>query len=70
MNFSSLKLPLIAQPDRSQNWVIVVVFLVIKLCLILYDPMGFQVPLSVGFPKQEYEGGLPFPSPGALSDPE
>ena len=28
-----------------------------------------QVPLSMGFPKQEYQGGLPFPSPG-LSDPE
>ena len=28
-----------------------------------------QAPLSVGFPKQEYWGGLPFPSPGDLSDP-
>ena len=27
-----------------------------------------QAPLSVGFPKQEYWGGLPFPSPGDLSD--
>ena len=28
-----------------------------------------QVPLSMGFPKQEYWSGLPFPSPGDLPDP-
>ena len=28
-----------------------------------------QVPLSTGFPRQEYWSGLPFPSPGDLSDP-
>ena len=28
-----------------------------------------QVPLSMGFPKQEYWSGLPFPSPGGLSNP-
>ena len=28
-----------------------------------------QAPLSVGFPMQEYWNGLPFPSPGDLSDP-
>ena len=28
-----------------------------------------QAPLSVGFPRQEYRGGLPFPFPGDLSDP-
>ena len=26
--------------------------------------------LSMGFPRQEYWSGLPFPSPGALPDPE
>ena len=26
--------------------------------------------LSVGFPRQEYWGGLPFPSPGNPPDPE
>ena len=25
--------------------------------------------LSMGFPRQEYWDGLPFPSPGALPDP-
>ena len=28
-----------------------------------------QAPLSLGFPRQEYCMGLPFPSPGDLSDP-
>ena len=28
-----------------------------------------QTPLSMGFPRQEYWSGLPFPSPGDLPDP-
>ena len=28
-----------------------------------------QVPLSMGFSRQEYWTGLPFPSPGDLPDP-
>ena len=28
-----------------------------------------QTPLSMGFPRQEYSSGLPFPSPGDLTDP-
>ena len=28
-----------------------------------------QASLSIGFSRQEYWSGLPFPSPGALSDP-
>ena len=31
--------------------------------------VSFQAPLSVGFPRQEYWSGLPFPSPGDLPDP-
>ena len=27
-----------------------------------------QAPLSMGFPRQEYWSGLPFPSPGDLPD--
>ena len=30
---------------------------------------AFQAPLSMGFPRQEYWSGLPFPSPGDLPDP-
>ena len=28
-----------------------------------------QVPLSIGFPRQEYWSGLPFPSPGDVPHP-
>ena len=28
-----------------------------------------QAPLSMGFSRQEYWSGLPFPSPGHLPDP-
>ena len=28
-----------------------------------------QAPLSMGFPRQEYWSGFPFPSPGDLPDP-
>ena len=44
--------------------------LVIKLCPALETPwsVAHQAPLSMGFPKQEYQSGLPFPSPGDLPD--
>ena len=40
--------------------------------LTLWDPMtvAFQVPLSMEFSRQEFGGGLPFPPPGDLPDPE
>ena len=31
--------------------------------------VAHQAPLSMGFPRQEYWTGLPFPLPGDLSDP-
>ena len=31
--------------------------------------VAHQAPLSMGFSRQEYRSGLPFPSPGDLSDP-
>ena len=31
--------------------------------------VAYLAPLSMGFPGQEYWGGLPFPSPGDLPDP-
>ena len=41
------------------------------LCPTLCDPMdcSCQAPLSMGFPRQGYWSGLPFPSPGDLPDP-
>ena len=40
--------------------------LVTKSCLTLVAPwtVACQVPLSMGFSRQEYWNGLPFPSPG------
>ena len=46
---------------------------VTKWCRTLSDPtdcMQHQDPLSMGFPRQEYWCGLPFPPPGDLPDPE
>jgi len=42
-----------------------------KLCQTLTSPwtIAHQAPLSVGFSSQEYWSGLPFSSPGDLSDP-
>ena len=39
-----------------------------KLCPTLETPwtVARQAPLSVGFSRQEYWSGLPFPSPGKL----
>ena len=43
---------------------------------LLQDPtlhgamLSFEAPLSMGFSRQEYWSGLPFPSPGDLPDPE
>ena len=45
--------------------------LVAKLCLTLATSWTEtrQVPLSIGFSRQEYWSGLPFPFPGDLPDP-
>ena len=31
--------------------------------------VAYQAPLSMGFSRQEYWSGLPFPPPGDLPDP-
>ena len=45
--------------------------LVTKSCLTLATPwtVAHQAPLSLGFSRQEYWSGLPFPSPWDLPDP-
>ena len=40
----------------------------LQSCLTLCDPID-RGPLSLGFSRQEYWSGLPFPSPGDLPDP-
>ena len=44
--------------------------LVAKLCPTLCDPwtVARQAPLSMGFSRQEYWSGFPFPFPGDLPD--
>ena len=44
--------------------------LVAELCPVLFNPMGCGPPgsFSIGFSRQEYCSGLPFPSPGNLPD--
>ena len=49
-----------------------VLCLVAHFCPNLCNSMdcSLQAPLSIGFSRQEYQSGLPFPSPGYLPDPE
>ena len=44
---------------------------VAQSCPTLVTPwaVAHQAPLSMGFSKQEYWSGLPFPAPGDLPDP-
>ena len=46
--------------------------LVAKSSLTLATPwtVAHYAPLPMGFPRQEYGSGLPFPFPGDLPDPE
>ena len=61
--------------DEVMNETDVTVFggggLVAKLCLTLVTPctVACQAPLSLGFSRQEYWSGLPFPSSGYLPNP-
>ena len=45
--------------------------LVAQSCRLFATPwtVAHQAPLSMGFPRQEYWNGLPFPSPGDIPDP-
>ena len=43
--------------------------LVAQLSPTLFNSLDCSPPGSVGFPRQEFWGGLPFPSPGNLLNP-
>ena len=67
-------LPSVAVSSCLIYWgvlMVVVSSLVAKLCPTLATPwtVARQAPLSLGFSRQEYWSGLPFPSPGALPNP-
>ena len=49
---------------RKRKWLLNHVRLFVTLWTVAH-----QAPLSMGFSKQEYWSGLPFPSPGDFSDP-
>ena len=42
----------------------------LQLCPTFFDPVdcSLSAPLSMGFSRQEYWSGLPFPPPGGLPD--
>ena len=56
---------------RGQSYMKIMCVLVAQLCLTFVTPstVARQAPLSVGFSRQEYQSGLPCPSPGDLPDP-
>ena len=59
-------------PEITATLLIGYCSLVTKLCPTLLPlpwTISNQDPLSMGFPRQEYWSGLPFPSPGDLPDP-
>ena len=45
------------------------VCLVVSNSFVISWTVDFQAPLSLGFPRREYWGGLPFPPPGNLPSP-
>ena len=61
-----------SRPILGAFLILVLLMLLTQSCPTLCDPMGYiahQAPLSVGFSRQEYWSGCPFPSPGDLPDP-
>ena len=57
------------QERRFHKWfVLALVSEVAQLCPTTWT-VAYQAPLSIGFSRQEYWNGLPFPSPGDLPDP-
>ena len=64
------------QPLRSVATALWVAVLIVHACMfccvrLFATPwtIARQAPLSMGFPRQEYWSGLPFPSPGRLPHP-
>ena len=57
--------------DFSMEWILVLFFVCYcaQSCPTLWT-IAYQAPLYVGFSKQQYRSGLPFPPPGDLPDPD
>ena len=56
-------------PELSWTVIPSLCVLVVRPCPTLCDPMDLTLPLSVGFSRQEYWSGLPFPPAGDLLNP-
>ena len=57
--------------DDGMSWgLLLLSFCVLSRVWLFVTPwtVAHQAPLSMGFPRQEYWSGLPFPSPGDLPD--
>ena len=57
--------------EREVSSMLQLLLLCAQSCLTLCSPKdcACQAPLSMGFPKQDYWRGLPFPTPGDLLNP-
>ena len=70
---TNLWLPKISGPSlvATRNAEVSASVKLLQLCPILCDPMDRSPPgsSSMGFTGQEYESGLPFPSPGDVPNP-
>ena len=57
--------------DACQHGNVVVVVELLSCVRLFVTPwtVARQTPLSMGFPRQKYWSGLPFPPPGDLPDP-
>ena len=55
----------------TDEWIKKLWYNIVHSCPTLCDPwtVAHQAPPSMGFSRQEYWSGLPFPSPGDLPDP-
>ena len=56
-------------PESQDEITSLVLVICAQLCPTLCDPVDCSPPLSMGSSGQEYRSGLPFPSPGHLSNP-
>ena len=55
--------------DKFVDMVVAVAVSLLSHVFVMPWMVACEVPLSMGFPRQEYCSGLPFPPPGDLPDP-
>ena len=73
LNWNQLILECMGEPAwYSKCWLNLIPMCGYCVCSVMSDslwPHRLQAPTSMGFSRQEYGSGLPFPSPGELPDP-